>query len=375
MSMFDDVLGMGRTSSIIEGAIEPEVEEITMESVDDVPDYMEPMEFMTQVACEQELNMQRLDMAIMAEEYVYLRENGEEMVTEAGTIQNIIDKFKKGVDWLWSKITTFFKTVQKKLQDAIKLDDRFLEKYADAKKCKTKIKISTGFEDTNTDHTFMVGDALFVGMATIAATVYTNIGATQKKTADEILEKYNKELFGSAHLKAGKGESSTAKNIMKKFYKDLTDSDSTAVKDREFDPKDAFADFKKSKESKEKLKKSYASNKKIINTFYKAAKKMESVTKKGRVIPTDESKNIHVSVKILNKIGKDITIVDKTMVKVINAKRSLAKQIIVRAATAESKDVKQAGKDLGKNAAKLVKNMEKVQGESFIESVEFGELW
>lgn len=374
MSMFDDVLGMGRTSSIMEGALEPEVEEITMESVEDIPDYMEPMEFLTQVACEQEMNMQRLDMAIMAEEYVYLRENGEEMVTESGTIQNIIDKFKKGVDWLWSKITAFFKTVQKKLQDAIKLDDRFLEKYADAKKCNVKIKIHTAFDSTDTAEAFVAGETLFTGMAATAMDVYANLGTTRKKTADEILQKYYKDLFGVANLKAGKGEASTAKNIMKKFYKDSTDSDSKLAKDREFDPKTAVADFKKSKDTKEKLKKSYASNKKIINTFYKAAKKMESVTKTGRVIPTDESKNIHVSVKILNKIGKDITIVDKTMVKVINAQRSLAKQVIVRAATTASSDVKKAAKDLVKNTENVNKDIA-AHGESFIESVEFGELW
>lgn len=373
MSMFDDVLGTGRTS-LLEGTIEPEVEEITMESVEDIPDYMEPMEFLTQVACEQEMNMQRLDMAIMAEEYVYLRENGEEMVTEAGTVQSIIDKFKKGVDWLWSKITSFFKTVQKKLQDAIKLDDRFLEKYADAKKCAKKIKIHTAFDNTDTAEAFVAGETLFAGMAATAMDVYANIGTTRKKTADEILQKYYKDLFGLANLKAGKGEASTAKNIMKKFYKDSTDSESKLAKDREFDPKTAVADFKKSKDSKEKLKKSYASNKKIINTFYKAAKKMESVTKTGRVIPTDESKNIHVSVKILNKLGKDITIVDKTMVKVINAQRSLAKQIIVRAASLANGDVKKAAKDLAKNTEKVNKDIA-AHGESFIESVEFGELW
>ena len=165
-----------------------------------------------------------------------------------------------------------------------------------------------------------------------------------------------------------------AYKIMKKFYKDSTDSESKLAKDREFDPKTAVADFKKSKDAKEKLKKSYTSNKKIINTFYKAAKKMESVTKTGRVIPTDESKNIHVSVKILNKLGKDITIVDKTMVKVINAQRSLAKQIIVRAASLASGDVKKAAKDLAKNAEKVNKDIA-AHGESFIESVEFGELW
>ena len=54
------------------------------------------------------------------------------------------------------------------------------------------------------------------------------------------------------------------------------------------------------------------------------------------------------------------------MVKVINAQRSLAKQIIVRAASLASGDVKKAEK-VDKDIA--------AHGESFIESVEFGELW
>lgn len=375
MSMFDDVLGMGRTS-IFEGAYEPEVEAITLESVEEIPSYMDPMEFMTQVACEQEINMQRLDMAIMAEEYVYLRENGEEMVTEAGTLQSIVDKFKKGVDWLWGKIQTFFKTVQKKFQDTLRLDDRFLEKYADAKKCKEKIKMHTTWKHTDTNGTFVLAESLFTGMATYAQEIYSEIGSKKKKSADELLQKYYKDAFGSNNLKAEKGENATAKAIMKKLLKDIDDADDKKSKDIEFDPKTAYDDFKKSKAAKDNLKKSYQSNKKIINTFYKAAKKMESVTKTSKILATDESKNIHVSVKMLNKLGKDITIVDKTMVKVINAQRSLAKQIIVKAATIASGDVKQADKDLTKNQNKLGKdesNIMKAAQESFIESFEFGE--
>ena len=38
---------------------------------------------MIQLACEQEMNFQDIMMQVMAEEYMYLRENGEELVTES----------------------------------------------------------------------------------------------------------------------------------------------------------------------------------------------------------------------------------------------------------------------------------------------------
>mgnify|MGYP006980636730 CR=1 FL=1 len=384
MSMFDDVLGMGRTS-IIEGAYEPEVEAITLESAEDIPDYMDPMEFMTQVACEQEMNMQKLDMAIMAEEYIYLRENGEEMVTESGTVQSIIDKFKKGVDWLWSKIQSFFKTVQTKISEAIKLDDRFLTKYADAKKCKEKVKISCAIKKTDTDATAAEAELIYTDMARHAREIFDNIGSDKKKTADQLIKAYYKNTFGVMEFKKDKGDNATPKAYMKRMLGDKIDGgkDGKLKEEREFDPKTAIDDFRKSKAVKEKLKKSYNSNKKIINSFYKAAKKMETLAKKAKVLPTDESKNIHVSVKMLNMLGKDLTIVNKAYVKIINEQRSIAKQVIVRAATIASGAVRDAEKQLSKNTKAANKHAEKsgsvyrVESESssFIDAVQFGEEW
>lgn len=370
MSMFDDVLGMGRTSSVMEGALEPEVEAITMESVADIPDYMDPMEFMTQVACEQELNMQRLDMAILGEEYMYLRENGTEMVNEAVTIQGVIDKFKKGIDWLWGKITSFFKEVQKKFDEALKLDQRFLDKY------KKKASEYTG-EPIHYKARWNVGALTFEELKEKATKLYGNLEKAASQTFANI-EKIGKDSTfdaemdkamrivyadGATPIKDGTRTSS----LMKALLKDYKDSDKQA--NQVCYPGSQGVDrvikaFEGSKAIKAQVKQAYADNKKNINIYYKAAKKMESLSKKYRVLPTDQSKGIHIGVKVINRLGKELTIANKTYIKLINMHRSLCKQIIVKAATknADSGAIAKA-KEIQHNSASL------------IESVQFGEEW
>lgn len=356
MSMFDDVLGMGRTS-VIEGAYEPEVEEITLESAGEIPSYMDPIEFMTQVACEQEMNMQRLDMAILAEEYMYLRENGAEMVYEAASIQGVIDKCKKGIDWLWSQITKFFKTVQKKLDEALKLDTRFLSGYkSKALKCTRMVPIRTWLDVLDTDVIAKTAPESYKLFTIAAALAYDNIG--HAKEDEDLVAEYHKSLGG---------EDVTVKEIctkMLKVAKHGPDENSDAkTPTKEYKASELVKWFEGSKKSKQTVKKSYDDNKKIINQMYKGAKKMESIAKTARVISNEESRSIHQSVKLINRIGKDLTVVNKTVVKIINLQRSTLKKGIVKAAALGSGTITDADK------ARM-----KAESASMIESVQFGEI-
>ena len=330
MSMFDDVLGMGRTS-IFEGAYEPEVEEITMESVNDLPSYMDPIEFMTQVACEQELNMQKLDMAIMAEEYVYLRENGTEMVYEATSVQSIIDKCRKSVDWLWDKITKFFKEVQKKFDQALKLDERFLSTYrSKALKYTEKVTIKTYLQNLDV-----------VGSGKAALAMYNNIAdaisqedvvkACEDKDADmgEIMTKVRSHIFSDTQRRDNGDD---AKAILKAILNTSKGVDADEKRDIRMTSQEAITRFKNSKIIKNDLKQSYDRNKKVINTMYKSLKRLEGILKRGHMIPTDQSKAVHIQAKIVNRTGKILTLANKTYVKIINAQRAGLKQIIVKAA-------------------------------------------
>lgn len=363
MSMFDDVLGMGRTS-VFEGAIEPEVEEITMESVGEIPSYMDPIEFMTQVACEQEMNMQRLDMAILAEEYMYLRENGEEMVNEAASIQGLIDKFKKGIDWLWENITKFFKEVQKKFDDALKLDDRFLSAYEEKAKKVTTVKISSAMsanQIVNAGLTSTLGITWLGRVKTEVAGIFNKIESLGKNDTYEALVKTARQnVFKNASWT--KGTDNSAKEVMKAFITDNKGDADNKPAPRDVEVAKAIAGFKASKDAKADLKKAYTENKKAIDQMYKGAKKLESLSKKHRILSTDESKSIHIGVKAINTLGKDLTIINKGMVKTINMKRSAMKQVIVKAANMGSDKIQDAKKTANESA-------------SLIESVQFGEIW
>ena len=138
MSMMDNILGMGRYGYVNE-SWEPELQYDDVDSVEPLARGVDSMEFMMESIFNNELNMRNLDTAIMCEEYAYLRENGTEMVYEAGTITNIIEKAKKAILKLWNDIQKFLKDQIEKFTS--KAEDRFLKKYeSKAKDKKVKIK-------------------------------------------------------------------------------------------------------------------------------------------------------------------------------------------------------------------------------------------
>lgn len=325
MSMFDDVLGFGRSSvmeSMTVDTLEPEIAGMTLEEAADIDE--DPMDFMLKVAYENKMNMMNLDAAIVAEEYLYLRENGEEMVTEAGKIQSILDRAKQMIMTLWNKIQGFFKSVMKKIEESMKLDQRFLDKYeSKAVKYSAKVKGNRGY--LQVEEASQAGVDLLDSLADLGTSVYDRIRRDEnaKNTSVKVVDAWVVKMLG------GKREGAeTPKDIEKAMLKEEKDSlEMITVSGRE-----AVEAFKKSKKAKENLKKAYQSNKKGINNQLKTVKKMESVAKKFKVIPTDESKYIHESVKALNKIGSYMTLINRTTVKLLNRCRSFCKAAIINAA-------------------------------------------
>ena len=332
MSMFDDVLGFGRTSvmeSMNDDALEPEIAGMTLEEAADIDE--DPMDFMLRVAYENEMNMMNLNAAIVAEEYIYLRENGEEMVTEAGKIESIISRAKQMIMSLWNKIQSFFKAVLKKIDEALHLDKRFLDKYkAKAVKYSAKVKGDVALLEIE-----KIGDNgidLLDKLADLGTSIYDRIRRDEnaKNTSVDVVNKIFMKEFGGSQEGI-----ETPKDIMKAILKKNKDVAAMVT----VAGKDAVDAFEKSAKVKEKLKKAYDTNKKGINNQLKTVKKMESVAKKFKVIPTDESKYIHVTVKALNKIGSYMTLVNRTYIKIINRARSFCKAVIISAAA------KDGGKD------------------------------
>ena len=334
MSMFDDVLGFGRSSvmeSLTDDTLEPEIAGMTLEEAADIDE--DPMDFMLRVAYENEMNMMNLDAAIVAEEYLYLRENGEEMVTEAGKIESIISRAKQMIMSLWNKIQSFFKAVLKKIDEALHLDKRFLDKYK-SKAVKYSAKVKGDVTLLEIENIGDNGIDLLDKLAALGTTIYDRIRRDEnaKNTNVDVVNKIFMKEFGGSQEGI-----ETPKDIMKAILKKNKDDAAMVT----VAGKDAVDAFEKSPKVKEKLKKAYDTNKKGINNQLKTVKKMESVAKKFKVIPTDESKYIHVTVKSLNKIGSYMTMVNRTYVKLINRSRSFCKAVIISAAAkADSGDKK-----------------------------------
>lgn len=316
MSMFDDVLGFGR-SSVMEsmtGGFEPEVEETTLESVSALDESVDPMDFILQVAYENEMNMKNLDMAIMAEEYMFLRESGQEMVYEGSAITSIIDKFKAGVKWLWENIQKFFKSVMKKIDDALKLDQRFLDKYK--KKAAGKTAMIAGNKALmDTDSVKTQAELLMNKIADKSREVFDELEKNDNAISYDTIDDIMKDL--------GIGEN---------YFSNAIKGVAPKKEQQKFSADDAITQFEKSKKVKDGIKKIYSDNKKVINEHIKAAKKMESAAKKHKIVPTETSKAIHSTVKVLNKLGSTLTLTNKTYVKIINLARAQYKAIIVAAA-------------------------------------------
>ena len=316
MSMFDDVMGFGRTSVMesMMGEFEPEVEETTLESVAALDESVDPMDFILQVAYENEMNMKNLDMAIMAEEYMFLRESGQEMVYEGSAITSIIDKFKAGVKWLWENIQKFFKSVMKKIDDALKLDQRFLDKYK--KKAAGKTAMIAGNKALmDTDSIKTQAELLMNKIADKSREVFDELEKNDNAISYDTIDDIMKDL--------GIGEN---------YFSNAIKGAAPKKEQQKFSADDAITQFEKSKKVKDGIKKIYSDNKKVINEHIKAAKKMESAAKKHKIVPTETSKAIHSTVKVLNKLGSTLTLTNKTYVKIINLARAQYKAIIVAAA-------------------------------------------
>lgn len=321
MSMFDDVMGIGRSSvleNVNEDTFEPEIEATSLEEAADIEG--DVMDFALQMAYENEMNMMKLDAAIVAEEYIYLRENGQEMVAEAGKLDSIINKAKSMVQSAWNKIQSFFKEVMKKIDESLKLDDRFLKKYEEKAKGKSaKVKGTIALADP--DAMYNEAKSIYEEIKGYAKYIYDQVD-DKKPLSDADVEKHLKFLV----TKDGSTDANEfLKGMIDGYKKDAGEVTVTAKK--------AIDGFVAGKKAKANLKDAYNKNKDAINIMLKGLKKYEASAKKWKVVSTDQSKKIHVSVKQTNKCITYLTMTNRAYVKAINLSRSFCKAVIVSAAS------------------------------------------
>ena len=331
MSMFDDVLGLGRTA-VIDEAVEPELENEDFDSIESLDEDVDSMDFMMEAMFNNEMNMERIDRAIMCEEYTYLRENGEEMVYEAGKIESIINSAKKTVLRLWDQIKTFLKTQADKI--VTKMDNAFLKKYED------KAKGKSGY----------VKGALSLLEVKETEKAAIKVIGNLKKAAIDVADK----AFAEKDAEFVEWE-----DWVKQHHttKDRALAGLASVKDRReeqnFSADKAITAFKDILAAKNSIKSVYSAAKDTVNGQLKALKKMESSLKKFKVIPTEASSNVHKAVRTVNKIGSTMATVCRFYCKELNTSKAMCKAIIISA----------AAKDRPKTESTIV-------GGSFLDSVE-----
>ena len=321
MSMFDDVvLGLGRTGYVNE-SVEPELQDEEFDSIEGLDESVDPMEYITNAIYVNEMNMSNLDKAIMCEEYMYLREHGTEMVYEAVNIKSIIDRAKNMVMNLWNRIKEFLKTQQEKL--ITKMDEAFLKKYEEnARKGGTgKINGYQDLFDFGVDGIVEVANITFKALEAIANEVYTK--ANSVDTEDKDFPKFNE--FKKEYDKDG--VLAMAKKEIKQMIKDSKKNQITVKAE------DAIKAFNGILDGRKEIKRLYDESKKNINTQLKALKQLEASYKKYKVIPTNMSKHIHQSVRIINMVGSWLAGINRIDLRLLNMLKAQAKAAIINAAS------------------------------------------
>lgn len=331
MSMFDDVLGLGRTSSVTEGAVEfePELENCTLESAEDLSEDIDLNDFMLEAAFNTERNMMAIDAAIMCEEYSYLREHGTEMVYEAGAISNIIEAAKNAVMRAWNTIQSYLKAAQKAISETS--DENFKKKYQKKTENISSVKIKGSSKLWYAKGAFEHGlSTVYKGLEQCAEDIKAS---SPNKDVSKVLQKQFK-VKSDEDIRAA---IDTAVGVVKKS--DMVDFDASV--------KSAWTILEYYPKMKSDLKQMYNNSKGIINKAISGLKDLEKEAKKKNVIPTEESKKIHEKVKLANKCSGYLVYANRAAVKFVNQGRAQAKAVILAAArksaTGESATVTDEG--------------------------------
>lgn len=328
MSMFDDVLGLGRAAAIDESAgFEPEIEDCTLENVEELSEDIDLDEFIMEAAFNNERNMMAIDKAIMCDEYMYLRENGQELVYEEGRISGILNTALQSVLKVWENIQKYLAAITKAIRDTEY--NIFKDKYSKLVEGKS-VKIKGDKNLLYTDTSISVkAISLFGAIGKLGSEWYSG-------TEDP--ETYVKGKIG---LKDNDTVDSLVGVVSKSKFKDVT------VTSRE-----AFATLSAYSGAKSAIKDMFKQNKKAIDNEIKSIKK--SSKRKDR--SEDDAKKIHTGVKTLNVLNKYLVATNRSAVKYINQGRAMAKAAII----AMAKEAKGSTQATGESTTSYLDNIELV---------------
>lgn len=356
MSMMDNILGMGRYGSVNE-SWEPELRNDDFDSIEALPSGVDPMEFMMESIFNNELNMRNLDTAIMCEEYTYLREHGTEMVYEAGTISTIIEKAKSAIEKIWNDIQKFFKN---QIENFTKKSEKdFVRKYkTKASGKRAKIKSIPNLYKYTPDKIVSIAKEVMEIFDAMALEILDAARGLDRKLDDDgktteidttrQIEYIDTEKM-SEDLNSGLDFFAKAIGVERKGTVDFDSGDfSSALNDslselrekmdmHEYEANTAITHLEALSDARKLLRPAYEKAKGNINQYLKTLKRMESVAKKFRIIPTDTSTEIHKAVRSINRLGSCTAAMNRYTLKLLNLCKSQYKAIVVSAASQYNK--------------------------------------
>ena len=352
--VYDTLFGLGRSmSSVTEGAMDPEIEAITMESVEECAG--DPFEFATAIMYENEMAMQNLDMAVMCCEYAYLKENGTEMVYEAGVLKNFFDSAKKKVKEWWEKIVKFFKKVFNYVANFVRTDEQFVKKYEAAAKKAGKV---SGLKFKGYNYDTEVPAKMMAVVTDQVSKVPAGVKSTGGQYQDDAMETKMNKMRGSI-CKAGNSSAEaeiTASDFVASVQTALRGGDKEKVEISVFDCVKAIDEIKNAKKTKKDLQTLFDKAKALSNQALSALSDIETeTTKAAKADEANEGKQIaakaaHNGVQFVNALISMATIVNNQGAKMITANNRQNRAFVAKALSKSDRDAADA-KTLSESAS------------------------
>lgn len=318
------LFGIGRTTAFAESAMDSDAIAAELANVQECAG--DPFEFATAIMYENELAMMKLDAAIMCCEYAYLKENGEEMVYEAGAMKNFFEGAKKALQKFWEKLKAFFKKIFNWLQDVVKNDKKFVEKYKkDCQEAGT-VKVDVKGYDFKGVNKLMdsIDELSSVDVGNMADSIEGK-EINVSETVDDVADKVIKALGGNGATRDNFAEQlkDTLKGSEVKGSVDCP-AQIKYIEDAKKDRATLEAAYKASDATLKFMKKQIEISEKYVNKTEEkeAAKKA--------------SQGAHAAVQVINQLCSMLSAINNKGASAIKARRNQARKFVI-AALAEYK--------------------------------------
>lgn len=316
MSMFDQIMKVNESSQV---SFEPEIQDITIESAEDLNAATDIMEDALNITFENDMFMQRMNLAIISEEYEYLRNNGEELVWEGGKLASIRDTFIGWVKSFLGKIASLFKKAIQAIKDKANANTKWLK----MKPLVDTVQMANGYDPAclKAEDIKSRADAVFTCL-------------------EDALKKFSADSWNEGEAKVEEDENikladTKLKDLETDFYKQGQHT---------YKVVDAATFLHDYANCRKGLSSLYDRTKKVANDLIKDMKAMCDYEKKGdtaKEVKDTNSAAVHKFISLSKEICNRGSKILNVFMKSSSKSNQLARAIVAKAATGSSKkDIK-----------------------------------